>query len=249
MKKLFVVFCLLYSFSALAQSDVIPAKNGAITVSPVVHGSLVLQWKGKTIYVDPYGGADKYAKYPAPDLVLISDIHGDHLHKETLQALDLSKAELIAPKAVMEQVDSLNFKKKYTLSNGQEINWHSVKIKAIPMYNLPESPDARHPKGRGNGYVLNLGDKQFYLAGDTEAIPEMRQLKNIDVAFIPMNLPFTMDVQQAAEGVLDFKPRIVYPYHFRGGGGKLSDVAQFKQLVNQKDPSIDVRLREWYPRD
>ena len=247
MKYLLSFFILLISLPVLAQSDVIPAKKSAVTVSPVLHSTMVLQWKGRTIYVDPYGGADKFANFPAPDLVLITDIHGDHLNKETLKGLNLKKAELIAPKAVMEQLDSISFKKKHTLANGEEMKWRSIKIKAMPMYNLPESDDARHTKGRGNGYVLTMGDKRFYLAGDTEAIPEMRQLKDIDVAFIPMNLPYTMDVQQAAEGVLEFKPRVVYPYHYRGGGGTLSDVEQFKALVNMGDPSIDVRLREWYP--
>jgi L-ascorbate metabolism protein UlaG (beta-lactamase superfamily) len=114
------------------------------------------------------------------------------------------------------------------------------------MYNLPESPDSRHPKGRGNGYIVNVGDKNIYFSGDTEDIAEMRALKNIDVAFVCMNLPFTMDVDQAAQGVLAFKPKVVYPYHFRGQGG-LSDVAAFKTKVNTGDSKIDVRLRNWYP--
>src|SRR5699024_3116838 len=115
-------------------------------------------------------------------------------------------------------------------------------IHAIPMYNLPQSPDAYHPKGRGNGYVLTIGGKRIYIAGDTEDTPEMRSLKNIDVAFIPMNLPYTMSVEQAAEGVLAFKPKIVYPYHYKG-----SNIKKFKRLVNEKDADIEVRLRDWYP--
>lgn len=249
MKKLLFFVCCLLSLQVYAQKDILPARGGEITISPVLHGSLVLQWQGKTIYVDPYGGADKFSAYPAPDLVLITDIHGDHLHPETLKGLDLKQAELIAPKAVMDQLDAgLVFKKKHTLANGAESKWKAIQIKAMPMYNLPDTADARHPKGRGNGYVLTMGDKRIYIAGDTEAIPEMRQLKDIDVAFVPMNLPYTMDIQQAASGVLDFKPRIVYPYHFRGSEGK-SDVAAFKQLVEQKDRSIDVRLRTWYPEE
>lgn len=249
MKILYFVLFFFISFQAFAQQDVLPARGGDITIAPVLHGSLVLQWQGKTIYVDPYGGAEKFTAYPAPDLVLITDIHGDHLHKETLQGLDLKKATLVVPKAVMEKVDEkLEFKQKTTLANGEKSKWQSVEIMAMPMYNLPESAESRHPKGRGNGYVLTMGDKRIYIAGDTEAIPEMRQLKNIDVAFVPMNLPYTMDVQQAAEGVLAFKPRVVYPYHFRGAEG-MSDVAQFKELVEQKDPAIEVRLRGWYPKE
>jgi L-ascorbate metabolism protein UlaG (beta-lactamase superfamily) len=104
-----------------------------------------------------------------------------------------------------------------------------------------------HTKGRGNGYILNIGGKNIYISGDTQAIPEMRSLKNIDVAFVCMNLPYTMDVKEAANGVLAFKPKIVYPYHYRGKGG-LSDVNEFKSLVNAGDPAIEVRLRNWYPK-
>jgi L-ascorbate metabolism protein UlaG (beta-lactamase superfamily) len=114
------------------------------------------------------------------------------------------------------------------------------------MYNLPESASAMHTKGRGNGYVLGIGGKNIYLSGDTQGIPEMRSLKNIDVAFICMNLPYTMDVKEAAYAVLAFKPKIVYPYHYRGQNG-LSDVNQFKTLVESGDKNIDVRLRNWYP--
>ena len=114
------------------------------------------------------------------------------------------------------------------------------------MYNLPESPDSRHVKGRGNGYVLSFDKKLVYISGDTEDIPEMRDLKHIEVAFVCMNLPYTMDVDQAADAVLDFKPRIVYPYHYRGSSG-LSDVGYFQNLINEGDKHIEVRLRNWYP--
>jgi L-ascorbate metabolism protein UlaG (beta-lactamase superfamily) len=113
------------------------------------------------------------------------------------------------------------------------------------MYNLPDDSTARHTKGRGNGYILTLGGKRFYISGDTEDIPEMRNLKNIDVAFVCMNMPYTMTEEQAASAVLDFKPKIVYPFHYRGQGG-FSDTQKFKMLVNKGDASIDVRLKDWY---
>ena len=112
------------------------------------------------------------------------------------------------------------------------------------MYNLPETEDSRHPKSRGNGYVLNLGGKRLYISGDTEDIPEMRTLQDIDIAFVCMNLPYTMTVEQAASAVLEFKPNIVYPFHYRGKGG-LADVEKFQQLVSE-DQEIEVRLRDWY---
>jgi L-ascorbate metabolism protein UlaG (beta-lactamase superfamily) len=114
------------------------------------------------------------------------------------------------------------------------------------MYNLPESPTAMHTKGRGNGYVLGIGGKLIYLSGDTQGIPEMRSLKNIDIAFICMNLPYTMDIKEAADAVLEFKPKIVYPYHYRGKDG-LSDINAFKALVEAGNKNIEVRLRTWYP--
>ena len=133
------------------------------------------------------------------------------------------------------------------LRNGENSTQMGISIGAIPMYNLPESPAAMHTKGRGNGYVLGIGGKNIYISGDTQGIPEMRSLKNIDIAFVCMNLPYTMDVKEAADAVLAFSPKIVYPYHYRGQNG-LSDVDAFKTLVNAGNKNIEVRLRNWYPK-
>lgn len=235
------------AFSASAQ-DLVPAKGGDITIQPILHGTFVLEFKGTTIYVDPYGGAAKFAGQKPADLVLITDIHGDHHNQETLDGLDLSQAILVAPQAVADKLPSGKYKAIEILSNGQTKTLLDAKIQAIPMYNLPETADSRHPKGRGNGYVITLGGKQIYISGDTEDIPEMRSLKNVDVAFVCMNLPFTMDVEQAANAVSMFQPAIVYPYHYRGGEG-LSDTEKFKQLVNTGAPKVEVRLRNWYPEN
>ncbi|MEQ8424655.1 MAG: MBL fold metallo-hydrolase, partial [Cyclobacteriaceae bacterium] len=157
-----------------------------------------------------------------------------------------SKATIIAPEAVAEKLPASLKEKTVTIKNGEKIEKLGIEITALPMYNLPIDPESRHTKGRGNGYVLNLGGKHVYFSGDTEDIPEMRALKNIDIAFVCMNLPYTMDINQAASAVLEFKPKTVYPYHYRGQGG-LADVESFKNLVNTKDSKIDVRLRNWYP--
>jgi L-ascorbate metabolism protein UlaG (beta-lactamase superfamily) len=229
-----------------AAADQIPTSKGPLTVQPITHGSVVFTWSGKTIYVDPYGGAAAYTGLAAPDVILITDIHGDHLDPKTLAGLSVGKALMIVPKAVAEKLPAEYKSQVRILSNGQQLDTLGLKVSAIPMYNLPEAADAPHPKGRGNGYVLNLGGKNVYLSGDTEDIAEMRALKNIDVAFVCMNLPYTMDVNQAAQAVLAFKPAIVYPYHYRGQNG-LSDVAAFKKTVNAANKKIDVRLRNWYP--
>ncbi|QMU31546.1 MBL fold metallo-hydrolase [Adhaeribacter radiodurans] len=250
MLKYLFVFLLAFSFyeanAQRSKPDQLATKKGSVTIQPVLHGSVVFTWNNKTIYVDPYGGAAAFSSLTAPDLILITDIHGDHADLKTLEAINTTKAKFIVPAAVAEMLPA-NLKSKATiLKNGDQTIQYGMGITAVPMYNLPETADSRHPKGRGNGYVLNIGGKNIYLSGDTEDIPEMKALQNIDVAFVCMNLPFTMDINQAAEALLAFKPKVVYPYHYRGQDG-LSDVEAFKKLVNDKNAQIDVRLRGWYP--
>jgi L-ascorbate metabolism protein UlaG (beta-lactamase superfamily) len=153
---------------------------------------------------------------------------------------------LVVPQVVADKLTAADKEHLVVLKNGGETRQSGISIRAIPMYNLPESATAMHTKGRGNGYVLGIGGKLIYLSGDTQGIPEMRALKNIDVAFVCMNLPYTMDVKEAADAVLDFKPKIVYPYHYRGKDG-LSDINAFKKLVEAGNGHIEVRLRNWYP--
>jgi len=238
-------FIIVKSDAQLTSPDIITTSKGDVTVQPVFHAALVLEWNGKTIYVDPYNGGDAYKSLKKPELVLITDIHGDHMDLKTLEALDLSNATFVVPQAVADKLPAEWKQKIVVLSNGNTTEQSGISISAIPMYNLPNDSTARHTKGRGNGYVLTLGGKKFYVSGDTEDIPEMRNLKDIDVAFVCMNLPFTMSVEQAADAVLEFKPKIVYPYHYRGQGG-FSDTQKFKELVNKGDASIDVRLKDWY---
>lgn len=250
LKSILMLAVLLLTLTAQAQqtknTDRIETKKGPLTIQPVLHGTLALTWSGKTIYVDPYGGAEVFKGIAAPDLILITDIHGDHLDPKTLEAINTDKATFVVPQAVADKLPENLKKRVVVLGNDQKTEQLGIGISAIPMYNLPETEDSRHPKGRGNGYVLQFADKTVYLSGDTEDIPEMRALQNIDVAFVCMNLPYTMDVDQAASAVLEFKPAIVYPYHYRGQDG-LSDVEAFKRKVNEGDKNIEVRLRNWYP--
>jgi len=248
MKKLLIAYFLILVICAFQQSnDAFKTANGEVTIYPIAHGTLVVKWNNKSIYIDPYGGASLFKDFPHPDLLLITDIHPDHLDRQTLDGLDLKNATGVFPKAVAEKLDGLDIQNKKVLGNNESYNWEGIKIEAIPMYNLPEAEDNFHTKGRGNGYVLSIDGKRIYISGDTEDIPEMRGLKNIDIAFVCMNLPYTMDIKQAASAVLEFAPKVVYPYHYRGAEGKLSDVEQFKKLVNKENPAIDVRLRNWYP--
>lgn len=238
----FLSLCMLIAAGQLPAPDKFAITNGELTIQPINHATLVLTANNKTIYVDPTGGAAAFKGLAAPDIILVTDIHGDHFNPETLAAIALTNAVLVVPKAVADKMTAdIKPKQLVILNNGDKTMLEGVGILAIPMYNLPEKADAFHTKGRGNGYVLTVGGKNIYISGDTQDIPEMRALKNIDIAFVCMNLPYTMDVNQAAQGVLAFKPKIVYPYHYKG-----QDVNQFKQLVNAGDKNIDVRLRDWY---
>ncbi len=247
MKPFLFTLLLLVSINANSQVTDTDTIND-ITIHPIVHGTLVLSYKEHKIYVDPYGGAEKFSSIPSPTMVLITDIHGDHLNIKTLSGLQTNQAVFVVPEAVANKLpDSLPRAKTIILNNGNTTKVNGISIEAIPMYNLPEDETSRHPKGRGNGYVLTINNTRIYISGDTEDIPEMRALKDIDVAFICMNLPFTMTEEQAASAILDFKPKIVYPYHYRGRPN-MSDTQKFKTLVESKNSNIEVRLRDWYKK-
>jgi L-ascorbate metabolism protein UlaG (beta-lactamase superfamily) len=232
---------LLATLLALPQ-ETIKTEKGDLVVVPLQHATFVLKWGGKTVYVDPTGGGDAFRDQGKPDLILVTDIHGDHFDSKTLTAVRTPEAMLVAPAAVADKMGAEKAGVK-VLANGEKATCGEMGIEAIPMYNLTEERKNFHTKGRGNGYVLTIGGRRIYVSGDTEDIPEMRSLKDIDAAFVCMNLPYTMDVDHAAQAVLAFKPKIVYPYHYRGK--EMSDVEKFKSLV-AKDKGIEVRLLKWY---
>ncbi len=225
---------------ATLSGDHIATDRGDMIIHPINHATFVIGFNGQTIYVDPVGGAARFADLPKPDLVLITDIHGDHLDGATLAAVVTNKTSLIVPKAVAEKLPEKVRKQATVLANGQTKSVGDISIEALPMYNTTADRLRFHTKGRGNGYILTLGGKRVYISGDTEDIPEMRALKDIDVAFICMNLPYTMTEEQAASAVREFKPKIVYPYHYRG-----SNLEKFKSLVGNES-GVEVRLRDWY---
>lgn len=219
-----------------------------IKIIPIEHATAILEWGVITVYIDPVGGVEAFEGQKQPDLILITDIHGDHLSVETLQVLNTSKAKIIVSKAVADKIPEEFTPQLDILDNGQSKERYGITVEAIPMYNLREEALKFHEKGRGNGYVLKMGGERLYFSGDTEDIPEMRALKNIDKAFICMNLPYTMTEQSAADAVLEFKPKQVYPYHYRGNPD-VSDVSKFKELVNAGNPDVEVIQLDWYPKD
>ncbi len=189
MKPIFLSFLsIAFLFTAKAQTpdrataDVVSTSKGPLTIQPIVHASLVLSISGLTIYADPTGGAANYTGIKAPDLILITDIHGDHFDVKTITAIRTAGTTLVVPKAVADLLPDSLKGKVVILNNGDKTTLSGISITALPMYNLPENPKAMHTKGRGNGYVLGIGGKNLYLSGDTQGIPEMRSLKDIDIA-------------------------------------------------------------------
>lgn len=220
---------------AARTADEFQTSAGPLRITPIQHAALMIQAGGQVIQVDPAQG--NFDGLPPADLVLITDIHGDHFVPATINKVKKANAIVIAP-----QVVSAQFAGATVMHNGETKKVGPWTIEAVPMYNMKrKQPNGQfyHEKGRGNGYVLTYGGLRLYIAGDTEGTPEMRGLKNIDVAFIPMNLPYTMPPEEAADAVKAFHPKVVYPYHYRG-----SDLKVFEAAL--KGTGIDVRLRDWY---
>ncbi len=220
--------------------------DSELKIIPIEHASTVLEWRNSTIYIDPTGGAAAYQGQRKADLILITDIHGDHFNLETLEELDIDNTVIIIPQAVADKMPKKFSSQIAVLNNGESKEIQSISVEAIPMYNLREEALQFHVKGRGNGYIITVGGERIYFSGDTEDIPEMRALKNIDKAFICMNLPYTMTVESAADAVLEFTPKQVYPYHYRGNPD-VGDVKKFKTIVNSSNTAIEVVQLDWYP--
>jgi L-ascorbate metabolism protein UlaG (beta-lactamase superfamily) len=219
-------------------------ENMNIKVTPISHATMVLIMSGKIIYTDPIGGAEAFAGQPAPDLIVVTDIHPDHFDPDTLKSIAKEDTVLAVPQVVKDELPDHMPERIVVLQNGEKTTQQGIEIEAVPMYNLPEQ--TFHTKGRGNGYIMSTDGKRVYVSGDTSATPEMKALQNIDIAFVTMNLPYTMGVEEAADAVLTFKPKVVHPYHYRSQNG-LSDVNKFKELVETQNPSITVDLLNFYP--
>ena len=243
MRTMFVaVSVLLMGFAVAAgaqekfETDVITTSAGDLKITFIGHGTLMFTFGGKVIHVDPYSELGDYTQLPKADVILITHEHRDHLDPKALSAVRTEKTQVILTKTCAEQVQG-----GIVMENGGVKTVEGLKIEAVPAYNVvSKRPDGQpyHPKGIGNGYIITFGDKRVYVAGDTENIPEMKALKGIDVAFLPMNLPNTMTPEMVADAAKAFKPKILYPYHFRDTNtSKIVDL-----LKDNKE--IEVRIRK-----
>ena len=223
---------------AAAEPQTFSTSAGPVKITPLNHASTLIEAGGKVIYLDPAKPVN-FSGLPKADLILITDIHGDHMDPDSIKEITKADTKIISSSAVAQTVTNAE-----PIANGETKTWQNLTIEAIPAYNIKRGPAPGklfHDKGRGNGYVLTYGGKRFYFSGDTEGVPEMRALKNIDVAFVCMNLPYTMPPEEAADAVKAFHPKIVIPYHYRG-----SDLSVFKKAL--EGTGIEVRLLDWYPK-
>jgi L-ascorbate metabolism protein UlaG (beta-lactamase superfamily) len=218
------------------ESDVIKTSAGDLRITFLGHGTLMFAFGGKVIHVDPYSQVADYSKLPKADIILITHDHGDHFDPKVLSLLRTEKTVMILTNPLAKRVEG-----GLAMNSGDVSSIGGLKIEAIAAYNMVHKRGdgtPLHPKGAGNGYVITFGDKKIYVAGDTENIPEMKVLKDIDVAFLPMNLPFTMTPEMVTDAAKGFKPKILYPYHY----GNTDPSGLVVLLKDTKE--IEVRIRK-----
>ena len=217
------------------EMDVLPTAAGDLKITFIGHASLMFEIGGKVIYSDPSGQYGDFSGLPKADLILAAHEHGDHFDLETIRKISKN-----GTKVVMTPLCAAKLAGGTVLKNGESATVEGIRIEAVPAYNLVHmrSPGMPyHPKGVGNGYVLTFGDKRVYVAGDTENIPEMKALGPIDVAFLPMNLPYTMTPEMVADAARMVKPKILYPYHTTD-----TDTSKLQPLLKD-EKGIEVRIR------
>ena len=242
-KIFFSCLCCFFFCGAVAmaadnnfETDKIKTAQGDLVITCIGHATLMMSFGGKIIYIDPVSQYADYTKLPKADLILITHEHPDHLDLKAIEMIKTGKTLIVTTETVARQLPG-----SIALKNGDEKTITGLKIEAVAAYNLVNmrSPGVPyHARGIGNGYIITFGDKRLYIAGDTENIPEMKNLRNIDIAFLPMNLPYTMTPEMVADAVRSFRPKIIYPYHYsKTDTSKLIDL-----LKNEKN--IEVRIRK-----
>jgi len=234
--KMCVILFALFSTQQNFETDTFQTQSGELKITFIGHGTLMMKFDGKTIHIDPVGRYADYSKMPKADLILITHEHGDHLDADAISKIKKKSTEIILTEKCHEQYCSGKI-----LKNGETGEFAGIIIEAVPAYNIKHKRSEGnpfHPKGIGNGYVLHFGGKKVYVAGDTENIPEMADLKNIDIAFLPMNMPYTMTPEMVADAAKIIRPTILYPYHFGN-----TDTQKLIDLMKNQDET-EVRIRK-----
>ena len=194
------------------EEDTIKTKTGDLKITFIGHGTLMFVYNDKFVHVDPWTRLADYSKLPKADLILVTHEHGDHLDAKAIKIIRQEKTKVVLTKPCTEKVSG-----GIVMKNGDVRTVLELKIEAVPAYNIVHkrsSGEPFHPRGVGNGYVVTFGKTRVYVAGDTENIPEMKKLKKIDIAFLPMNVPYTMTPEMVADAAKAFEPKILYPYHY-----------------------------------
>jgi L-ascorbate metabolism protein UlaG (beta-lactamase superfamily) len=223
--------------------DTYEGPGGPVTIAPIDHASLVIRYGSEAIYVDPVGGIALYDDQPRPTAILITHEHGDHLDLPTLEALTAGrKIPMIVNGSVYPLLPPELQRNATMLRNGEAGEVSGLRVEAIAAYNTSPGKEKYHPPGVGNGYVLAPNGLRIYIPSDGEPTPEMKALKNIDIAFLPMNQPYTMTPEQAAEAIVAFRPRYAYPFHYRG-----TPPEALNALIPQ-DFGTEIKIRDWYAR-
>ncbi len=228
-----------------AATDVFETPSGGqLRITPVSHASFIMEADDLRIAVDPVGGAEKYLNSGPVDLIVVTHFHGDHFDLNTLIGMTENTDTKLVVNAALPGMLNDDLRVRATaMANGDKGTVMGVDVEAIAAYNLTEGRTDFHPQGRDNGYVLTIDGLRVYISGDTEDVPEMRALKDIDLAFVCMNLPFTMDAQAAASAVSEFAPTFVYPYHYRGRGNGTQDPMEFANLLTSE---TETKFGPWY---
>jgi len=218
------------------EKDVIETSAGEVAVTFIGHGTLMFVFGDKVIHIDPWSRLADYSKLPKADLIILTHHHGDHLDPIALQQIRADNTIVVLTDICAKEVEG-----GIIMKNGDQQTLLNIDVEAVPAYNLVhkrENGEFYHPKGEGNGYVLSFGDTRIYIAGDTENTPEMKALENIDYAFLPMNLPYTMTPEMVVDAVGAFKPKVLYPYHYGD-----TDVSELLDLLRDNE-DIEVRVRK-----
>lgn len=218
------------------ETDTIKTSQGDLVISFLGHASLMMVHGGKTIHIDPVSSEADYGKLPEADLILMTHDHYDHLDLKAVSVIQTAATTIVGTPDVAKQIPGV-----LILKNGETTTVDGLKIEAVPAYNMKhmrEPGQPYHPKGAGNGYILHFGDTRVYIAGDTENTPEMKQLTAIDIAFLPMNLPYTMTPEMVADAAKAVKPKILYPYHYGD-----TDTAKLAALLKD-EKGIEIRIRK-----